>query len=140
MQYRVVHAATLNAYNLTLRSMLEQREMEAVVHVKESMQIAEDALMEKERAVVREQQSAQEIVRLKKALEAILQEAGVRTRNEVCACGSTVLLHWIRSSIRTSYSRTSYSRTSYIQTAYNQGLIDVERACNSVSCNSVSCC
>ena len=31
------------------------------MHVKESMQIAEDALMEKEQAIVREQQSNQEI-------------------------------------------------------------------------------
>ena len=65
------------------RSILEQREFEAVVHVKESMQIAEDALMEKEQAVVREQQSNQEINRLKKALDTILQEAGERTRKEV---------------------------------------------------------
>ncbi len=65
------------------RSVLEQREYEAVLHVKESMQIAEDALMEKEQAVVREQQSIQEIGRLKKALATIVQEAGERTRKEV---------------------------------------------------------
>ena len=53
------------------------------MHVKESMQIAEDALMEKEQAEVREQQSNQEINRLKKALATILQEAGERTRKEV---------------------------------------------------------
>lgn len=66
-----------------LRSVLEQREHEAVLHVKESVQIAEDALMEKEQAIIREQQSNQEITRLKKALSTILKEAGERTRNEV---------------------------------------------------------
>ncbi len=62
---------------------MEKREFEAVLHVKESMQIAEDALMEKEQAVVREQQSVREIGRLKKALTTVLQEAGERTRKEV---------------------------------------------------------
>lgn len=64
-------------------STLEQREMEAVGHVKESVQIAEEALMEKEQTFVREQQCVQEIGRLKKALETILQEAGERTRTQV---------------------------------------------------------
>ena len=47
------------------------------------MQISEDALMEKEQAVIREQQLNQEIGRLKKSLAIMLQEAGERTRNEV---------------------------------------------------------
>ncbi len=57
--------------------------MEAVLHVKESMQIAEDALMEKDQVIVREQQCVAENGRLKKALDTILQEAGERTRSEV---------------------------------------------------------
>ena len=63
--------------------MLEQREYEAILHVKESMQIVENALMEKEQSQLREQQQSQEINRLKRAMTAILQEAGERTRKEV---------------------------------------------------------
>lgn len=68
-------------------STLEQREYEAVCHVKESMQIAESALLEKEQISIREQQLRKEVVRLKTTVAAILKEAGERTRNEVRARG-----------------------------------------------------
>lgn len=54
------------------------------------MQISEDALMEKEQGLIREQQLKQEIGRLKKALATILQEAGERTRNEVLTVACTL--------------------------------------------------
>lgn len=64
-------------------STLEQREYEAVCHVKESMQIAESALLEKEQVSIREQQLRKEVERLKATVATILKEAGERTRNEV---------------------------------------------------------
>ena len=64
-------------------SALEQREYEAVCHVKESMQIAESALLEKEQAVIREQQLSKEVERQKLVMATILKEAGERTRREV---------------------------------------------------------
>ena len=64
-------------------SALEQREYEAMTHVKESIQIAESALLEKDQAQVREQQLEQEIGRLKHTLETIVKEAGERTSKEV---------------------------------------------------------
>lgn len=65
------------------RSVLEQREYEAVCHVKESVQIAESALLEKEQAAIREQQLAKEVERQKLVMSTILKEAGERTRREV---------------------------------------------------------
>ena len=57
-----------------------------LVHVKESMQMVENAIMEKEQAQVSDRQKAQEIARLKDVLSRILNEAGERTRKEVCVC------------------------------------------------------
>ena len=51
-------------------------------HVKESVQIAESALLEKEQAAIREQQLAKEVERQKLVMATILKEAGERTRRE----------------------------------------------------------
>ena len=67
-----------------LRAALEQREYEAVVHVKESMQIAESALLEKDQANIKEQQLAKEVERLKYTIATIVKEAGEKTKKEVC--------------------------------------------------------
>lgn len=69
-------------YTCTCSSALEQREYEAVCHVKESVQIAESALLEKEQAAIREQQLAKEVERQKLVMATILKEAGERTRRE----------------------------------------------------------
>ena len=55
------------------------------MHVKESMDIVETALMEKDQAQIREQQLSHEIARLKRAMETIVREAGERTSREVMA-------------------------------------------------------
>lgn len=55
-------------------------------HVKESMQIAESALLEKEQGSIREQQLAKEVERLRATITTILKEAGERTRREVRPC------------------------------------------------------
>ena len=52
-------------------------------HVKDSMQIAESALLEKEQATIKEQQMAKEVERLRATIATILKEAGERTRKEV---------------------------------------------------------
>ncbi len=52
-------------------------------HVKESMQVAESALLEKDQASIREKQLAGEVDRLKSAMTTIVKEAGERTRREV---------------------------------------------------------
>lgn len=69
----------------TCSSSLEQREFEAMTHVKESLEIAETALLEKDQAQIREQQLNHEIERLKQTLDTIVKEAGERTSKEVLA-------------------------------------------------------
>lgn len=63
---------------------MEQREQEAVSHVRESMQIAEGALLEKEQATVREQQLEKQVERLRASVSTVVKEAGERTEKEVC--------------------------------------------------------
>ena len=54
-------------------------------HVKESIQIVETALMEKDQAVVRVQQLDSEVARLKEVMDILIREAGERTSKEVTA-------------------------------------------------------
>lgn len=61
----------------------EQREFEAIAHVKDSVQMVENAILERDQALVREQQKTQEISRLQEVINKILREAGKRTREEV---------------------------------------------------------
>ncbi|XP_071489666.1 sodium channel and clathrin linker 1-like [Diadema antillarum] len=61
----------------------ETREYEATVQVRESIQMAENSLLEKDQALIREQQRAEEVKRLQEALGNLVNEAGRRTRQEV---------------------------------------------------------
>lgn len=54
-----------------------------VLQVRGSVQMVENALLEKDEAIVREKQAKDEIERLQKALSKLVDEAGVRTRKEV---------------------------------------------------------
>lgn len=66
-------------------SELQQRELEAISHVRDSVQMVENAILERDQALVREQQKVQEVNRLQEAINKILKEAGKRTREEVDA-------------------------------------------------------
>ncbi|KAJ7389653.1 Sodium channel and clathrin linker 1 [Desmophyllum pertusum] len=61
----------------------EQREFEAISHVRDSVQMVENAILERDQALVREQQKTQEVSRLQEVINRILREAGKRTREEV---------------------------------------------------------
>ncbi|XP_071787293.1 sodium channel and clathrin linker 1-like [Asterias amurensis] len=61
----------------------ERREHEALAQVRDSIQMVENALLEKDEALVREQQKTQELGRLQVALSKLINEAGKRTRLEV---------------------------------------------------------
>ena len=80
----MVQVLFYNSYiTYSCSSSLEQREREAILHVKESVEIVETALMEKDQAQIREQQLTHEIARLKRAIDTIVREAGERTSREV---------------------------------------------------------
>ncbi|XP_054754897.2 sodium channel and clathrin linker 1-like [Lytechinus pictus] len=61
----------------------ESREYEATVQVRESIQMSENALLEKDQAMIREQQTEEEVRRLQDAMGKLVNEAGKRTRQEV---------------------------------------------------------
>ncbi|KAJ8028474.1 Sodium channel and clathrin linker 1 [Holothuria leucospilota] len=63
----------------------DRREFEAVSQVRESIQMVENALLEKDEALIREKQKIQEIERLQQTLDNLVNEAGKRTRQEVDA-------------------------------------------------------
>ncbi|CAH1776933.1 unnamed protein product [Owenia fusiformis] len=64
---------------------LEQREQEAVIQLRESIQMTENAILEKDQCIIHEQQQTEEVQRLQQALNNILNEAGIKTRKEVDA-------------------------------------------------------
>lgn len=71
------------ARHQTRLSGLEKEVQQAVAHVKESMDMVESAILDKDQAVIVSEQKTQEAERLREAMEALLQEAGQRTLREV---------------------------------------------------------
>lgn len=55
------------------------------MHMKESTELGQTALLEKEQAQIREQQLQNENARLKQSVKTIVQEASERTNREVTA-------------------------------------------------------
>ncbi|XP_061589071.1 sodium channel and clathrin linker 1 [Cololabis saira] len=62
---------------------LEEEKYEALSKVRESLQVSEEAALQKDEALLREKQKAEELETSKKAIKHLIQEAGVRTRKEV---------------------------------------------------------
>ncbi|XP_069487157.1 sodium channel and clathrin linker 1 [Ambystoma mexicanum] len=62
---------------------LEEKKYEAVVRVRDSMQLLEEANLQKDQVLLREKQKEEEIEKMKEAIVKIIQEAAVRTRKEV---------------------------------------------------------
>ncbi|XP_072563205.1 sodium channel and clathrin linker 1 [Paramormyrops kingsleyae] len=62
---------------------LEDEKYEAVAKVRESVQLVEEASLQKEQAFLREKQKAEELEKMKEALKKFIQDAATRTRKEV---------------------------------------------------------
>ncbi|KAJ8247787.1 hypothetical protein GJAV_G00250340 [Gymnothorax javanicus] len=62
---------------------LEEEKYEALSKVRESIQAAEEAALQKEQALLREKQKIDELEKLKEAIRQLIQDAAVRTRKEV---------------------------------------------------------
>ncbi|XP_069834701.1 sodium channel and clathrin linker 1 [Dendropsophus ebraccatus] len=67
----------------TKYSELEVEKYEAVSRVRDSLQIIEEANLQKDQAFLREKQREEEIQTMKQAIAKIIQEAAARTRKEV---------------------------------------------------------
>ncbi|KAI0216077.1 Sodium channel and clathrin linker 1 [Lamellibrachia satsuma] len=61
----------------------ETRECEATMKVRDSIQMVENAMLEKDEAFVREKQVQQEIARMKTTIQRLIVQAAARTRSEV---------------------------------------------------------
>ncbi|KAI1887678.1 hypothetical protein AGOR_G00192780 [Albula goreensis] len=62
---------------------LEEDKYEAMSKVRDSIQAAEEASLQKEQALLREKQKSEELEKLKEAIKQLIQDAAVRTRKEV---------------------------------------------------------
>ncbi|KAI3352270.1 hypothetical protein L3Q82_005249 [Scortum barcoo] len=62
---------------------LEEEKYEALAKVRESVQVAEEAALQKDQALLREKQRAEELEKTKEAIKRLIQDAAVRTRKEV---------------------------------------------------------
>ncbi|XP_030047597.1 sodium channel and clathrin linker 1 isoform X2 [Microcaecilia unicolor] len=62
---------------------LEEERYEAVARVRDSMQLVEEANLQKDQAFLRERQKDSEIKQMKEAMSLLIQEAAARTRKEV---------------------------------------------------------
>ncbi|KAE8301076.1 Sodium channel and clathrin linker 1 Sodium channel-associated protein 1 [Larimichthys crocea] len=62
---------------------LEEEKYEALAKVRESVQVAEEAALQKDQAFLREKQKAEELEKTKDAIKQLIQDAAVRTRKEV---------------------------------------------------------
>ncbi|KAJ8411017.1 hypothetical protein AAFF_G00180520 [Aldrovandia affinis] len=65
---------------------LEEDKYEAVSKVRDSIQAAEEASLQKEQALLREKQKNDELEKLKEAIGQLIQDAAVRTRKEASLC------------------------------------------------------
>ncbi|CAB4001168.1 sodium channel and clathrin linker 1-like [Paramuricea clavata] len=68
-----------------LKKSLEQErvEYEAGKHVRESMQLVENAVLERDQVLVREKQKSEEVNRLHEVIQKLLHDAGTKTKEEV---------------------------------------------------------
>ncbi|XP_022059847.2 sodium channel and clathrin linker 1 isoform X1 [Acanthochromis polyacanthus] len=62
---------------------LEEEKYEALSKVRESVQVAEEAALQKDQALLREKQKTEELEKTKEAIKQLIQDAAVRTRKEV---------------------------------------------------------
>ncbi|XP_067900078.1 sodium channel and clathrin linker 1 isoform X4 [Heterodontus francisci] len=62
---------------------VEEEKYEAVAKVRDSMQLLEEANLQKDQVLLREKQKDEEVVKMKEAMVQLVQEAAVRTRKEV---------------------------------------------------------
>ncbi|XP_067259270.1 sodium channel and clathrin linker 1 isoform X2 [Chanodichthys erythropterus] len=64
-------------------SSLEEEKFEALSRLRNSIQLAEEASLQREQAQLREKQRAEELEKMKDAMKQLIQDAALRTRKEV---------------------------------------------------------
>ncbi|XP_074649258.1 sodium channel and clathrin linker 1-like isoform X2 [Tubulanus polymorphus] len=61
----------------------EQREYEAMIQVRDSAQLVENIIHEKDQCLISEKQKEEEIIKLQDTINKLVDEAGIRTKEEV---------------------------------------------------------
>ncbi|KAG2465438.1 sodium channel and clathrin linker 1 [Polypterus senegalus] len=64
-------------------STLEEEKFEAIIKVRDSIQLVEEATLQKDQALLREKQKDEEIAKMKEAMTRLIQDVGARMRKEV---------------------------------------------------------
>ncbi|KAK5866398.1 hypothetical protein PBY51_020592 [Eleginops maclovinus] len=64
-------------------TILEDEKYEALAKVRESVQVAEEAALQKEQILLREKQKTEDLEKTQEAIKQLIQDAAVRTRKEV---------------------------------------------------------
>uniref|UniRef100_A0A669CJ16 Sodium channel and clathrin linker 1 n=1 Tax=Oreochromis niloticus TaxID=8128 RepID=A0A669CJ16_ORENI len=64
---------------------LQEEKYEALSKVRESVQVAEEATLHKDQAVLREKQKTEELEKTKEAIKQLIYDAAVRTKKEECS-------------------------------------------------------
>uniref|UniRef100_A0A673FP91 Sodium channel and clathrin linker 1 n=1 Tax=Sinocyclocheilus rhinocerous TaxID=307959 RepID=A0A673FP91_9TELE len=67
---------------------LEEEKFEALSRLRNSIQLAEEASLQREQAQLREKQRAEELEKMKDAMKQLIQDAAMRTRKEVITANS----------------------------------------------------
>ncbi|XP_042341266.1 sodium channel and clathrin linker 1 isoform X2 [Plectropomus leopardus] len=67
----------------TRSTTLEEEKYEALAKVRESVQVVEEAALQKDQALLREKQKTEELEKTKEAVKQLIQDAAARTRKEV---------------------------------------------------------
>jgi len=69
-------------------SQLEENEYQAILRVRDSVQLVENALLEREQAIVREQQKSNEVTRLQETVNSLIKESEEKTQKAVALAKS----------------------------------------------------
>uniref|UniRef100_A0A8D3E963 Sodium channel and clathrin linker 1 n=1 Tax=Scophthalmus maximus TaxID=52904 RepID=A0A8D3E963_SCOMX len=72
---------------------VEEEKYEALAKVRESVQLAEEAALQKDQALLREKQRIEELENAKEAIKQLIQDAALRTRKEVGSFARTNSFH-----------------------------------------------
>uniref|UniRef100_A0A8C1K8J6 Sodium channel and clathrin linker 1 n=1 Tax=Cyprinus carpio TaxID=7962 RepID=A0A8C1K8J6_CYPCA len=95
-------------------SSLEEEKFEALSRLRNSIQLAEEASLQREQAQLREKQRAEELEKMKDAMKQLIQDAAMRTRKEV-----------ITANLLGDFQRetTEYSIRSTLRHVYKEGRV-----------------
>ncbi|GAA6082279.1 sodium channel and clathrin linker 1 isoform X2, partial [Tachysurus ichikawai] len=73
---------------------LEDEKFEAFQRLRDSLQLAEEAALQRDQAQLQEKQRVEELERMKEGMKHLVEEAAVRTRKEVCMTQCTCSVLW----------------------------------------------